>query len=225
MARFCRYELRTTDVQAARAFYADLLGATFWSSQVALAPLPERAAARGAPAHWLGQVGVSDVDGTIARLVEMGGQQLSPEVLRDPFGSVVGLCAEDAAPPGDTVAWHLLHTRDHVRAFSFYETLFGWTANGLVDLGSVQGEHQLFAWDATGRSAGSVANTARLPHIHPHWLFFFAVEDLEGRLATVRERGGRVAESGQALNGGVFAACEDPAGAAFGLRGRAGGST
>ena len=30
MNRFCRYELRTTDVAEATSFYTDVLGARFW---------------------------------------------------------------------------------------------------------------------------------------------------------------------------------------------------
>src|SRR5262245_20144058 len=106
--RFYRYELRTTDMNAARAFYTDVLGSELWGSDVCLAPLPEHAAARGVPANWLGHIGVRDVEETAGRVVALGGQPLGPmqrsadgspyAVLRDPFGSVMALSKETAAP-------------------------------------------------------------------------------------------------------------------------------
>jgi catechol 2,3-dioxygenase-like lactoylglutathione lyase family enzyme len=40
MDRFCHYQLRTTDVDAARAFYSDLLGAHFWEDNISVGELP-----------------------------------------------------------------------------------------------------------------------------------------------------------------------------------------
>jgi len=77
---FSRYDLRTTDQDAARAFYTDVVGLDFpegkpdQSSVLAVWPLHEQARARGAPAHWLGQLGVEDFEATVRRLVELGGQ-------------------------------------------------------------------------------------------------------------------------------------------------------
>jgi predicted enzyme related to lactoylglutathione lyase len=226
-SRFCRYELRTTDVNAAQAFYADVVGAQLWGSDVSLAPLPERAAAQGAPAHWLGHIGVRDVEATAGRVVALGGQQLGPlqrgtdgsshAVLRDPFGAVMAVSCETVALRGAPVAWHLLHTQDHERAFALYAALFGWTATEGLDLGPEMGCHQGFAWDESGQNMGSVANTARLPHIHPHWLFFFRVADIEDSLARVRARGGNVLGPMRAWSGDLVAPCVDPQGAAFAL--------
>src|SRR6185503_6776016 len=136
--RFFRYELRTTDLDAARAFYADIFGSHFWDSEVALTRLPERAAALGAPAHWLGHLGPCEVEAATRYIVESGGQQLgavqrgpdgaSSAVLRDPFGSIVAVSTASSPSRSTRVAWHLLNTRDHPRAFTFYASLCGWTA-------------------------------------------------------------------------------------------------
>jgi predicted enzyme related to lactoylglutathione lyase len=112
-ARFVRYELRTTTVDEARAFYAELLGGDLWGDDVGIAPLPDQALARGARPHWLGHLGVGDVDGTVNRLVALGAQQLGPTVrgasashaiVRDPFGAVVALNSTTAPPHRDRVA-------------------------------------------------------------------------------------------------------------------------
>jgi len=65
--RFCRVQLRTTDVASARAFYAAVLGDGVATDIV---PLPDEAAARGAPPHWLGHIGVDDVDASARAFVE-----------------------------------------------------------------------------------------------------------------------------------------------------------
>src|SRR5437879_6532248 len=81
---FCRYDLRTTDPDAARGFYSDVVGLDFTGgpspeepSMLAVWPLHEQARARGAPAHWLGHLGVADVEATARRLVEIGSERLA----------------------------------------------------------------------------------------------------------------------------------------------------
>lgn len=225
--RFCRYELRTTDLNAARAFYADVLGAQFWGPGVSLAPLPERAAAMGAPAHWLGHIGTGDVEAAAGKIVEAGGQRLGPSskgadgssvaVLRDPFGAVMAVGSDTPSPPPSAVAWHLLHVKDHERAFATYAGLFGWTATALMDLDLAIGRQQLFAWDDSGESVGSVTDMARLPHVHAQWMFCFRVANLEDARVKVLARGGTMAESTLTPNGDLVAACEDAQRAAFAL--------
>src|SRR5688500_17179576 len=159
---FCRYELRTTDPDAARVFYADVVGASALEPPIAIVPLPARAAAHGAPAHWLGLVAVRDVDDACGGMIAGGGQLLGPvrrdddgasvAALRDPFGSVVGVCAATPSATPSVVGWHLLHAEDGERAFAFYARLFGWTAKESWDLGGGMGSCQAFAWDATARS-------------------------------------------------------------------------
>src|SRR5712691_6716050 len=87
--RFVWYELMTTDVEAAKAFYAEVVG---WATQDASMPgvaytlftaggtsvsglvsLPENASKFGLRPSWLGYVGVNDVDATADRIKELGG--------------------------------------------------------------------------------------------------------------------------------------------------------
>ncbi|AKF09319.1 VOC family protein [Sandaracinus amylolyticus] len=212
MIRFVRYELRTRDVEAARAFYADVIGAR---DDLAFSTLPERAAAAGAPAHWLGHLAVADVEAEVA---ERGWQALGPitrerAILRDPFGSVVAL-ALGIAPPAASVVWHELHTSDRDRAWALYGVRGGWRDTGTIELEGV-GPYRTFAWD--GASVGGIVQSVRLPQVHPHWLFYFAVADLDAALATVRERGGKVVGPFVRPSGERIASCDDPQGAAFGL--------
>jgi len=260
MQGFRRYELRTSDLVGARAFYAEVLGSQFWGPDVALIALPERAAARGAPPHWLGHIVVADatathepaahpsvasVEAAAQQLVARGAQQLGPlqratdgaelAVLRDPFGAVLGLCHEAASADGvrvageaagdPSVAWHQLHTRDREQALAWYRSQFGWAARERMDLdvgpegaaGRELGGIQTFAWDEVGPAVGGISNAARLPHIHPQWLFCFRVQDLAATIAQARAHGGRILDPIPTAHGDLIAAGEDPQGAAFGL--------
>jgi predicted enzyme related to lactoylglutathione lyase len=231
---FRRYDLRTTDPAAARAFYSEVLGfdpgggERTDGSMLAVWLLHEQARARGAPPHWLGQIGVADLEATLRRLLELGSERLGPTVrasdgityatVRDSSGAVVAV-GEDTRKPRDApIAWHQLHTRDADRAWAEYSELFGWTHTETFDVADPAGGHRMFAWEGSSKSVGSMANTARWPGVHAHWLFYFPVGDLEAAVAKVKAHGGRVLTSPAELpNGARLAPCEDPQGAAFGL--------
>jgi uncharacterized protein len=239
---FVSYDLRTTDLEAAQAFYAGLMD---WQVQRSgesrvfcageqrvgeLMALPERARAQGAPAHWLGHIGVDDVDASARRFVALGGQMLGPvqqpaqgqrvAILKDPQGAVFAMSSGRSGVGLGAVAWHELNTTDREHAWSSYSELFGWRATEALELGPEVGTYQLFTWDGAGRNVGGMANTARLPSIHTHWLFYLTVEDLEASVEKVRSLGGRVLNNGAMLlsGGDRVAQCEDPQGAAFALR-------
>jgi predicted enzyme related to lactoylglutathione lyase len=231
---FCRYDLRTTDPDAARRFYSEAVGLDFTAappaeeSPLAVWLLHEQARARGAPPHWLGQIGVADVEATVRRWLELGAERLGPTVraadgtaftnLRDPSGAVVAVRADTRTPRRAPVAWHHLHTRDLDRAWAAYSELFGWSHTETLDGVDPVGGYRMFAWDASGKSVGSMANTARSPGVHAHWLFYFPVVDIDATMAKVRAHGGQVPSGATVLpNGDRIAPCEDGQGAAFGL--------
>ena len=210
---FARITLRTTDVDAARAFYTAVLGDV---DGLMFAALPEAARLRRAPAHWLGALQVSDVDGATAQMLALGAERLGPptsRVLRDPWGAVVELTSE-LPSPSSRVAWHLLHTRDRAAAWALYASIAGLRAEALVLHEGVL--HQGFA--STAESArGSIAETASLPGVHAHWLYFFRVASLDAALAQVLALGGTTARIHVRANRDRLASCEDAQGAAFGL--------
>jgi hypothetical protein len=222
MTRFCRYELRTTNVAAARTFYAALLG----EGGADIVSLPEEAARRGAPAHWLGHLGVDDVECAAGAFVERGSMRLGPTrptadggvvaIIRDPGSATVALATQPAAPPRGDVVWHSLNTADLGRATACYGELCGWQLTDPLDLGAL-GVHRRFAWHAGGASVGSMADIAGRPGVHPHWLFHFGVAALDPALETVRAAGGVVVASLVLPDGTRIAVCDDPQGAAFAL--------
>src|SRR5947207_150198 len=86
---FVWYELMTTDMEAAKAFYAQVIG---WGTQDAAVPaasytvftaagvsvsgalrVPEEAIKSGFRPTWLGYVGVDDVDAAAGRVAQLGG--------------------------------------------------------------------------------------------------------------------------------------------------------
>jgi len=229
---FHRYVLRTTDLVAARAFYADAIGLVLPDGMAAGSaleawPLHERALARGAPPHWLGQIAVDDVPAMVTRLCALGGEALGPTVqardgtsfatLRDPFGAVISVRERGASTGDAPVVWHQLHTRDAERAVAVYHQLFGWTQIQTLDAPEPVGAVRLFAWNETGAPVGAIGDTARLPGVHVHWLFFLPVGDIDRAAARVRALGGTAMEPVALRDGMRLAACEDPQGAAFGL--------
>lgn len=223
MTQFCRLELRTTNIAAARAFYSALLG----DSGLDIVPLPPEALARGARPHWLGHLGVDDVARTVQAFVERGATRLGPTrptadggevaIVRDPGGAVVALATAPSTPVRADVVWHVLNTTDLARVTASYSELFGWQLTERLDLGAL-GVYQQFAWHPGGASVGSMTDITGRPDIHPHWLFHVHVAALEPALAVVRAAGGLVIGPFVLPGGERIAVCDDPQGAAFALR-------
>lgn len=230
---FLRYDLRTTDPEAARRFYASVLGLDLDGHPDTLAVwmLHENARARGAPAHWLGSIRVDDVEAARTRLLGLGSEPLGPVLraqdgssyaaVKDPLGSVMAVREGAASATPSLVAWHQLHTTDVDRAVAIYGELFGWATNETVPMPDLEGGHRLFAWEPGGETVGSMGNTARWPGVHPHWLFYFPVADLDAAVAKARAEGGKALDPIALPNGDRVAPCDDPQGAAFGLLQRA----
>ncbi len=236
---FCWYELRTADVDAARNFYAWVLaagappcpGAARCARRLrgAITQLPARAAAQGAPPHWLGHIAVADAEVAARGLVARGGIQLGPPsraaaakavaIVRDPLGAVVA-CSEAASSAASSgVGWHELYAPDAEQAAALYGELFGWQRTGVVPLEGELGAYHSFAWDATGPSCGGMLSIARRPHIHPQWLFYFNVADLDGAVRRACD-GGATLIIGPlpAPRGPRIAVLDDPQGASFALQ-------
>jgi predicted enzyme related to lactoylglutathione lyase len=226
MTKFCRFDLRTTDADAARAFYARILE----HDRSVIWPLHEQALARGARPHWLGRIGVDDVERAATAFVERGAVRLGPTqtmadggqsaVLRDPGGALVAVGKPPpGAPASVDVVWHALNTNDVARATANYRELFGWAFTDRLDLGA-QGAFQHFAWQAGGPNVGVIADVAARPGVHPHWLFFFEVDALEPVMAAILAAGGVVLDPIVLPDGARICVCDDPQGAAFALRER-----
>jgi predicted enzyme related to lactoylglutathione lyase len=225
MTPFFKVTLRTSDVAAARAFYARLLG----DLTLDIVQLHEQAVARGARPHWLGFLDVGDVEAAAAAFVARGASPMAPKwvnpegleaaVMRDPGGAIVALARPPPLPASTTaspVAWQVLHTTDVQRAKANYGELFGWHFKSPQDSGDLGTLHP-FSWAPDREPVGSMMDLAGRPGVHPHWLFLFGVAEMGPAVEAVRAGGG-VALGPFTLPGGAqVAVCDDAQGAAFGL--------
>lgn len=246
---FVWYELVTTDVQAAVAFYGDVVGwrtqrfddaYTIWTAgEIGIGGvLSSRDAARSAAGpHWLAYVLADDVDALTREAQSLGARTcVGPgdiptigrfSIIADPQGASLALfkplpreTPEPARP--STPA------RGHV---SWNELMTDDPEAALRFYG------RLFGWTETrsiespmgvyrmyGKSGQTFGGIAKRPADYPapsHWLYYVFVDDLDGALARTTKRGGTVMHGPMPIPGGDrVAQCRDPQGAAFALHGK-----
>ncbi len=252
--RFTWYDLATTDPEGAISFYEAVVG---WGTEVWLGDgqmppytmftnagtalggvvkLPDEAE-EGTPPHWFAHVGSADVDATVARAVELGGEVVKPPediptvgryaVLADPLGAVFGVFSPLQEAPGHDglrqvgeVSWHELATSDPQEALAFYGELFGWEKAGEHDMGEDLGG----IYTMIGRRGIPIGGVYAKPDDMPvsAWTYYVRVPDLERAAEAVKANGGRVVHGPMEVPGGdVIAHCLDPQGALFALHAQA----
>ena len=248
--RFIWYQLLTTDVEAAKAFYTEVVG---WGTRDASAPgmpytlftageasvsglmgLSEDAQKMGVRPSWLGYVGVDDVDATADRLRRLGGVVHVPpmdipdvsrfSIVADPQMATLALfkgVKPALTPPVEP------RTPGHV----------GWHELLAADWEQAWAFYrELFGWQkadadtgvvgtyqlfsAGGQTIGAMFTKPATVPV-PFWLYYFNVGDID--VAAKRVKAGR----GQVLNGPIevpgsswILQCTDPQGAVFALVGK-----
>jgi hypothetical protein len=208
---FVRWTLRTSDVDAARAFYDGLLE----EGAPDVSELPASLRARGAKPHWLGYLAAADIVRTIDAFVARGATRLgNGELVRDPGGAILALMSQQETSRRDVV-WQQLLTPDPERAKRDYAELFGMKLGARVEIPRLGAVDQ-FGW-GVDEPSGSIGDIAGKPHIHPQWLFFFRTTDLERGASHVRANGGIVLDPNTLPDGRRVAVCDDPQGAQFAL--------
>jgi uncharacterized protein len=186
--RFVWYELLTSDVAGAKAFYPEVIGwkaqpwdggpdYTMWVGDQGpvggVTLLPEAAKKMGAMPYWQANVQVANVDETVALIKQLGGSIYVTEdvpgvgrfaVIADPQGAVISVFtpARDM-PPHDAsrtgeFSWHELYTTDHEAAFAFYQRIAGWERLGEFDMGPM-GKYLL--WGRDGKQLGGMMTKPR----------------------------------------------------------------
>ena len=246
--RFVWYELITTDMATAKAFYADVLG---WSAQDASTPdlaytllisegtpvgglmdLPEEARKLGATPRWMGYVGVDDVDATADRLKRLGGAVYVPptnsnigriSVVADPQTATLGLVEglKPSCPPAEL---------DEFGRASWHELLAADGEKAFAFyrelLGWQKGEDvEIGAADtyrlfsAGGQMMGGMRTKNSMEPI-PFWLYYFNIGDIDTAMERVKAWGGQILEGPhKLLDGRWIVRCTDAQGAAFALQG------
>lgn len=245
---FFWYELMTTDLDAARAFYGDVVGwktAPFGPAQdnpyLVLSANGQEVAGMMArpqdvdmPPAWMGYIHTPDVDAAAAGIEKAGGHVYRapsdiPEVGRfavvaDPHGAVFMIMApKGEGGPGDAP-----RAPGHIGWRELYagdmESAFSFYADQFgweKDAPMDMGEMGVYQLVRTGGaepSAGMMTKTSDMPS--PFWLFYFNVDDIDAAAGRVKDKGGSVMMGPQEVPGGSWILqCMDPQGAMFALAG------
>jgi uncharacterized protein len=246
---FAWYELMTTDVGAAEAFYRHVVG---WGVQDASTPdlpytlftaakarvgglmnLPEEGRKMGATPRWMGYVGVNDVEVTASRIKRLGGTVYVP-----PTNTNIGLISVVADPQRATFALvNGLKPARQIPAESGKPGRVGWHELHADDWEKVFAFYsEIFGWQkadaeishtdayqlfsAGGLTIGGMC--AKWPaQPLPFWLLYFNVADIGAAVERVKASGGQVFEGPLELpDGSGIARCADPQGAQFALQGK-----
>lgn len=243
--KFVWYDLMTSDPEQAKAFYSKVIGwgtsvwegpepYTMWTSEAGpIGGVMAQPPGVNAPPHWMGYVGVADVDRTTQQAASLGGKTLLPPtdipsvgrfaVLADPQGaSFAVFTPKDPADQGPDLSdrpgnfsWHELMTTDYVSALKFYEAIFGWKKRAEHDMGPM-GIYCIFGSD-TAEMGGMFNKTPDMP-IPPNWMQYIRVDSVARVAPLVKANGGTVMHGPHEVPGGDWIAqCLDPQGAAFAL--------
>jgi predicted enzyme related to lactoylglutathione lyase len=248
--RFVWYELTTTDMGAAKAFYAKVLG---WGIEDASMPgmpyalftvggvsvgglmgLPKNVKDLAAKPSWVGYVGVDDVDAAADRIERLGGAVHVPP-MDIPNISRFSVVADPQMATFVLVKW--LNPRREQPAAPGTPGRGGWHELLAGDREKAFAFYnEIFGWqkadaeiDPTGAyqlfSAGglTIGGICTKPPIVPvpFWLYYFNVNDIDSAAKGVKAGGGEILNGPMEVSKASWIVeCMDPQGATFALMGR-----
>ena len=246
--RFAWYELMTTDVEAAKAFYGKVVGwgtrqapdssyTLFTAGQASaggLTNLPADARKQGARPQWVGYISVDDVDGAVNRVKEFGGTIHVPptdagdisrfSVVADPQMAtfiLVKWSEPSQQPPIDPGA--LGHVGWHELFATDWERAFAFYREifGWQKVVADVGPTGTYLqFSAAGQAVGGMFNKPVTAPV-AFWLYYFNVADVGAAAERVKGEHGTIREGPTDIPaGGRVACCADPQGAIFALIGR-----
>ncbi|MEZ5891410.1 MAG: VOC family protein [Xanthobacteraceae bacterium] len=247
--RFVWYELVTTEIEAAKAFYSKVMGWTPLDASVpgrayalfavgnvlvgGLMGLPEEAREAGAKPNWLGYVGVDDVAAAADRIERLGGTVLVPptevpgvsrfSIFADPQNAKLALLKWQG--PGLARAAE----PDGLGRVGWHELLAADWEKALAFYS------ELFGWRRANAHSGAMGTyqvfsdgvqpvggvITKPPDVaDPFWLFYFNVGSLDAAAQRVKAGGGQIIDGPFEVPGGTCVLrCADPQGAMFALEG------
>ncbi len=240
---FIWHDLMTSDVEAAKTFYAEVVGWTFNDQMPGYHVAEAEGNGMGgimlqpdhlksSPPFWSGYIHVTDVDAATAKLKALGGTVHRepwdvPEVGRiavgaDPSGAMFNIMTpmqrENAALLASSaigaVGWNEAHVGELDRDWNFYSNMFGWTKGEAVDMGPA-GIYQVF--QSNGKDhGGMMKRMAQTPHAL--WLYYFNVDGIDAAVTRLTKAGGKVVMGPHQVPGGQWiVSAFDPQGANFQL--------
>ncbi|AZP16014.1 VOC family protein [Streptomyces aquilus] len=236
----CWAEVGTPDLEAGKRFYGVLFG---WRTETdaredmggytiayvgdlpvaGMVPL----GAEGRPCSWFVTFAVGDLDATLAKVTAAGGSVVAPPADVPGMGRFASATDTQGAgfhlwqargfegagllnAPG-SLGWVELLCRAPERAVDFYTAVFGW---------SVDASEHYTQWGLDGADFGGMVTMDDKfpPEVPPHWLPYFAVENVDATAATATEASGTVLmEPTSVPDGPRIAVLRDPGGAVFGV--------
>jgi predicted enzyme related to lactoylglutathione lyase len=241
------YELVTTDVKAAEAFYTEIVG---WT----VTPFPglgqpydvlNNAAGKGMggvmkipdgmnyPPHWVMYIGTPNIDDTIAQIGRLGGMTLSPPIdapevgrmrtMLDPQGAMFSLIQPASQERSADAAPGI--------GDGSWRELYTTDAQAAMNF-----YREVFGWQPTGefdmgpgmgmyymfgRSfplGGMMTKTKEMEQVPTAWGIYFRVPDPDAAAEKVKAKGGQVINGPMDVPGGDrIVQCIDPQGGAFNL--------
>lgn len=244
--RFLWQELRSRDPDAAAGFYTRVMP---WKSQpfapgapytvfvadesggrmvAGATALDDDAGASGTRPQWLGSIGSSDVDATVAQAVALGARVVQPAadmpnvgrmaVLADPQGGMFGVYKPAGeGGGGDTphggYSWHEFAASDLESAFEFYQSLFGWDLLDRMPMGPL-GVYLLFG--RNGKQEGGMYRIEAGKSQPVGWLPYVSHRSADEAARLAVAAGGQIANGPMDVpGGGRVAQLIDPQGVMF----------
>ena len=248
--RFLWYELMTTDTEAAKAFYAKVMG---WGTRDTSMPgvaytlftageapvggltdLADDASQTNAAPKWIGYVGVDDVDAAVDRIKRLGGTVHVPPT-DVPNVSRFAVVADPQT--ATLVVFRWLNPRPEQPVEPGTPGRIGWHELLAADwqkawafYGALLGWQKADAdvhttgtyllFSAGGQTIGGMCNKPAMVAM-PFWLYYFNAADVDAAAERVTAGGGQILEGPVDVpGGGRIARCTDPQGAMFALTGR-----
>jgi predicted enzyme related to lactoylglutathione lyase len=247
--RFVWYELVTTDVPAAMAFYTKVMGWGAWDASVpgktsilfsdgkaavgALTRLPDDERKTGVQPSWVGYVGVDDVHATTDQIRRLGGTVHVPptdvadisrfSVFADPQMARLALfkwLKPGQGQPPEPDARGRVGWHELVAAD--WETAWAFYAElfGWQKAEADVSEGAYLLFAAGGQTIGGMFT--KPPTIAaPFWLYYFNVGDIDAAAQRVKAGGGKIMDGPLEVPGVSWVVrCVDPQGAVFALEGQ-----
>ena len=247
-SKFIWYELMTSDLDGAEAFYKAVVG---WTSETwpgdfrytivkagetpvaGLMMLPDEAAAMGTPPCWVGYIHAKNVNTATTKVAKAGGavhRQPSDipnvgrfSVVADPQGATFMLIKPTGEGMPDTAPMTPGHIGWHELYATDWRAAFKFYAKqfGWTKGDAIDmGPMGTYQLFATGGDAtgGMMDKPAQMPA--PTWLYYFNVDDIDAATRRVIDNGGQVLNGPMEVPGGAWIIqAKDPQGAMFALVG------
>jgi hypothetical protein len=119
---------------------------------------------------------------------------------------------QNALIQGRSFVWHELYVPDIEAAKKFYADALDFGTEAM-DMGPM-GQYHMFTRDGNAISGMMSTRDMQSEHIPPHWATYLGVDDVDARVAKVKEHGGSVVVEAMSVPGiGRMALVADPQGA------------